>query len=292
VAAIYPAAPLDLTRIAASGRSAGLRVGMKVTETRVDIGFMTLASLLPVAFGVPPYQVAAPGWLNEQRFDIRATIPAGVTREQVPRMLQSLLTERFGMAFHRESRELPVYSLVVAKGGPKMQEASALTDNAGEAADVDPDNDDVRITRGASANGMTVSTNRGSMNVKLGDDGAMRLEAPRMTMTELARLLTGVAGRPVVDNTGLTGTYQVALELSMVDIASALKAGGPAPLFSGVPGPGVAAIDGASPAATATDPADSSAFEAVRKLGLRLESKHAPMDVVVIDRMEKQPTPN
>ena len=67
------------------------------------------------------YQIQGPAWLDMERFDVNATMPPETTKEQFRAMLQNLLAERFKLAIHRETKELPMYSLVVAKNGPKMK---------------------------------------------------------------------------------------------------------------------------------------------------------------------------
>src|SRR6476660_8570560 len=106
--------------LVASGK---LHVGMKIDAGRVDIGFFSLRELIPLAYDVKPFQVVGPDWLSAQRFDILAKMPDGATKEQVPAMLRALLEERFKLVVHRESKEQPVYSLEVAKNGPKFKEA-------------------------------------------------------------------------------------------------------------------------------------------------------------------------
>ena len=71
--------------------------------------------------------------MKTERFDILAKMPEGATKEQVPEMLQSLLAERFGLTFHKEMREQPVYAPVVAKGGPKLKESSTEEEPAPKA---------------------------------------------------------------------------------------------------------------------------------------------------------------
>ena len=128
------------------------------------------------------------------------------------------------------------------------------------------------------------------MDVKLGDNGMIQLDVSRMTMTELVQLLTTFAGRPVIDKTALTGTYQVRLELPLAELASLVRLSGLGVITGAV---GLGALPGgASPANNATDPGGSSMFQAVERLGLKLESKRSPVDVVVVDKMEKNPTAN
>src|SRR5579871_3603130 len=119
VAAIKPAPPIEPAKIMAGK----MKIGMTVNQARVDIGNLSLADLIRIAFKMRPYQVNGPDWMGSQRFDIQAKMPEGATKEQVPEMLQGLLAERFKLSFHRDSKEHSVYALVVGKTGIKMKEA-------------------------------------------------------------------------------------------------------------------------------------------------------------------------
>ena len=79
---------------------------------------LTLKNLLTVAYGVKNYQISGPGWLDTERYDIMAKMPPDTTKEQFALMLQSLIAERFKLTLHRETKDLPLYELAVAKGGP------------------------------------------------------------------------------------------------------------------------------------------------------------------------------
>src|SRR5438876_943661 len=122
VATIKPADPINPATILSSGKLP--HVGMTVEGSRVDIGYMSLADLIPAAFKVKPYQISGPDWMNSQRFDILAKMPEGATKEQVPEMLQALLIERFQLKVHRETKDQSIYALIVAKGGPKFKESA------------------------------------------------------------------------------------------------------------------------------------------------------------------------
>ena len=109
VASIKPAAQLNPESI----RSGKMRIGMNVDGARVSINGMPVFSLLPQVFRVKQYQVSGGGtpadFLNTERWDIEAKLPDGATEDQVPDMLLNLLVDRFKLAYHRESRERPVY---------------------------------------------------------------------------------------------------------------------------------------------------------------------------------------
>src|SRR5207249_3738684 len=78
-----------------------------------------------IAFNIQPYQLQAPDWMSEPRFDITAKVPEGATRDQLYPMLQNMLVGRFGLKFHRNQKEVQGYELTIAKGGPKFKESGA-----------------------------------------------------------------------------------------------------------------------------------------------------------------------
>ena len=109
-----------------------------------------------------------------------------ITKDQLQQMLQSLLADRFQLKIHRETKEAPVYDLVVAKNGPKLKEVSSDAD--------------------------------GPTGGLIGNSSGMHLTQSKGTMEQLARWLTGNgAGRPVFDKTGLTGYYAYTLDWVRAD---------------------------------------------------------------------------
>lgn len=101
------------------GPTGGQR-GLRMDKAQASFGGMSLSALISYAYGVKLQQVTGPDWLTTQRFDIETKLPEGVSMERVPEMMQRLLAERFGLKFHRESKEFPVYALVAAKAGIKL----------------------------------------------------------------------------------------------------------------------------------------------------------------------------
>ena len=85
-----------------------------------------LRNILMTAYDVQTYQITAPDWMNTERYDIVAKVPAGATKAQVNVMWQNLLKERFGMVLHHESKEFQVDELTVAKGGSKLKETPRI----------------------------------------------------------------------------------------------------------------------------------------------------------------------
>ena len=286
VASIKPSAALDPAQLAAGK----LHIGMKIDGARVDIGFFSLADLIRTAYNVKPFQVSGPDWMAAQRFDVVGTIPEGLSREQIPQMLQTLLAERFKLTVHKDSKEHSVYALVVGKNGPKLKE-SAKTDAAAVAEPaLLPGETRGPMSMNRSGNGMTISGGAaGDTKVSMGPNGTMHLEMTKMTMAQFADSLSPFVDRPVVDMTEIKGTYQIALDLSMDDLRNAARAAGVA-----VPGLAPGGPAGGAPGGvpTASDPSSSSLFQAVQQLGLRLDARKAPMETIVIDHLEKSPTEN
>jgi uncharacterized protein (TIGR03435 family) len=294
VASIKPAAPPN----PAAFQSGKIHVGMNIDEARVDIGFLSLADLIPLAFKVKQYQVTGPDWMASQRFDVLAKMPEGATKDDVPQMLQALLVERFKLTFHRESKENSVYALVVGKNGPKLKE-SPPDETEPPAADgkgvtsFNTGNGPVRITQsgdGTNASATIRTKEAGTTKMSMGPNGTMHLESSKVTLAQFADMLSRFMDRPVVDMTELKGNYQVSLDLSMEDLRGmARKAGVVIPAGAG-PGGGDAA---ARPAAdAASEPSGTSIFATVQQLGLKLDARKAPIDIIVIDHLEKTPTEN
>ena len=103
---------------------AGLWSGWAEIAGRIDYANVSLRDLIRQAYDVKDYQVVAPDWMNSARFDVQAKLPPDTTqRSDNALMMQALLAERFGLKVHKESKEVPVYSLVVGKNGPKLKKA-------------------------------------------------------------------------------------------------------------------------------------------------------------------------
>ncbi len=229
----------------------------------------TLMMLVTDAFNVRPSQVSGPPWMTTERFDMTAKIPLGSTEEQVLVMEQNLLAERFKMTFHREKKEMPVYELVVAKGGPKFKEAAkdAAAKNDDEILPKDKDERPAAYERTIHGYRMLMKS------------GQVKIHADGESMQELASSLWSVAGRPVLDATGLTGEYEFTLTFA-ADIP-------------GARGPAAPPANGPPVASAPEGDPGPSLFTAVQEqLGLKLESKKGPVDSIVIDQLEKAPTGN
>jgi uncharacterized protein (TIGR03435 family) len=277
VATVKPASQMTPEMIV-SGK---MRIGMRIDGGRVEFGFLSLRDLIQLAYDVKPFQVSGPDWMTAQRFDVVAKLPDGATKEQVPQMLQALLAERFKLAGRRESKEMPIYALIVAKGGPKFKESPPDSETPPPAAKPEGGfvvgaGDQQLVVKQSGAGTVAVSGGRdGAMRMTMGAGGTMRME-----------MVTPMLDRPVVDHTGLNGKYQIALELAMQDMMQVARAAGVGPAGLS-PRP---ATDGAVPAAS--DPSGGSIFNSVQQLGLRLEKEKASLDTIVVEHLEKNPTDN
>ena len=322
VAAIRPAAPPTPETM----RSGQFRPGSQIKGDTADFGFVTLADLLPYAFRVKSFQVSAPAWARESRWNIVAKLPLGASKDQVPEMVQALLADRFKLSIHHEKREQPVYELIVGKGGSKL-EAVASTDDAGSDTTIlnlgSPGMFPGRGFGGPGrgrGDGPANGDGRGPVTVASGDGSAvsispsencgMRLEFKKLTMASLADALTPFLDRPVVDETGLKGDYKLALDLPMEAMFAMMqnmargRGPGPGPGRGGDAGgrggfgddPGRGGPGGCiDPGALASGGADASSaalFQAVQKLGLKLQPHKAQVDTIVVDHLEKTPSEN
>jgi uncharacterized protein (TIGR03435 family) len=243
----------------------------------VDFIGTSLHDVLLIAFGVQPHQLDAPAWTQDLQIDIRAALPDGAARAQVPAMLQSLLTERFGLAMRSERRLVPAYELTVAEGGATMTEvqpADELTAVVTAAPErrlstvLETVDGSTRMT--VWPGGTSAATARTRYDLLSTGRNTQILDAARMTMTELTRVLANRVDRPVIDRTGLTGVYRFRIELPPdLRLSRAMIRDG-----------------------LLADPIGASPFLAVESLGLRLERRESPIDIVVVDRLERVPTEN
>jgi uncharacterized protein (TIGR03435 family) len=289
VASINPATPLNPRQVMTGQQ----RIGMKVDAGRVDIANLSLADLVRIAYRVKRYQVVGPDWIKGTRFNIVGKIPGGGSPDQAPEMLQDLLTERFKLAVHRETKDHAVYALMVGKNGPKLVEAKANVAPPAKPAALAPPGGSMQLSEDAS-NLMVAGEQIGTIRVSQGAGGSMRLEAPQATMAALAEMLSRILDRPVVDMTRLKGAYELTLDLSMQDMHAMVQAAGVMP-----PGPVMGGGDmlhrtgpDAPGGAQGSDAPTGSVFLNIQQLGLKLETRKAPMEMIVIDHLEKAPVEN
>jgi len=148
--------------------------------------------LLNDAYGEPPYKVSAPDWMQSVRFDVSARLPERATGEQFQAMMQNLLAERFKLAVHREKREMGVFELTVAKGGPKFRDPAPA-----------PKDDPSRPLQ-KDAEGYPILPE--GTTLALSTTGA-RLRSDNQPMAWFVKMIENHLQGPVVDATGLPGKY-------------------------------------------------------------------------------------
>ncbi len=240
--------------------------GLRITQRQARFTFLSLKDYIGMGYGVQVYQIIAPEWVASTRFEIVATIPEGQDSKDVTKMMAALLEDRFHLKTHRDRREFPVYALETLPGF-KL-----------EAVTADAPGDAFTVTSTSGPNGAVVDLGQGaSLSV-----GGNRIEAKKVTMTMLAATLERFVDRPVVDQTGRTERFNVAIELMPEDFTAAMIRSAVAAGIA-LPAPAMRLLDTASPNAIP---------DAMKTLGLSLRSTKAPLDVLVVDSMEKTPTEN
>jgi uncharacterized protein (TIGR03435 family) len=225
-----------------------------------------LKTLIESAYAVQNYQISgASDWLTSERYDIDAKMDPSLVdgfqklslidrRLARQQMLQLLLADRFALKIHRETKELPVFLLVFAKSGSKLQVTKS------------PDSNPNALGPPSSRGGASFrSSSKGS--------GPLTVTALHCSTADIASYLTTRVGRPILDKTGLTDRYDFTLEFAQDDMSSQASSGG--------------AASGSAPAAS-SDPVGASVFTAIQQqLGLKLEPGKGPVEIVVIDHVER-----
>ncbi len=224
---------------------------------------LTAKQLIAFAYGVKDFQISGgPSWITSDQYDIEAKEPEALAAE-LPKLsreeqsakthllVQSLLADRFALKLTHTTKDLPVYALIVAKGGPKL--------NAATPGDTYP-------------NGMKGPDGRGAGLMRVGRG---EIEGQGVPLTLLVSMLSQQLGRTVLDQTGLKGKYDIQLKWTPDTGAGAM--------FQARPG--------GAPGAEQPPPSEStgpSIFTAIQEqLGLKLESTKGPVEVLVIDQIER-----
>jgi uncharacterized protein (TIGR03435 family) len=257
----------------------GKRFWAHVSPAGASYWTMTPINLIEYAYGVESFQVTGPEWANHERFDIETRFPEGADKKDDRRMLQTLLKDRFKLAFHIEKRELEGYALVVGKHGDKLR--PSLPDPVSSETDttLKPVKDNVgkgparaKITKNPDGSSTVDMGKRGTQTVKFDKEkSAWHYERSKMTMEELAGILSGClgsGGHKIVDETGIKGTYQLEW-----DCPSATQR---------------SATDSDAVGTLASDPQDGSSLtRSLDAFGLKLEKRKILQDVYIIDHVER-----
>jgi uncharacterized protein (TIGR03435 family) len=225
VASIHP------SQLPRAGGEGSKRNDIRHTPKSLTMRNVTLLDCLMFAYGVPEQQVTGPDWIMTERYDIAASVSEPASRDELKNMLQPLLADRFKLALHRDTKDLPVYALVAAKSGSKLERSQSETGSHWRIA-----------------------------------GGAFIFEDT--TMSELAQKLSQLSAVNglVIDQTGISGSFNFSVRMAASD--EIMRAD---------------AIHGDAP----------SIFPLIeRQLGLKLESRRVPMEVLIIDHAERIPTEN
>ena len=241
--------------------------GVQIGPEQFDAPSYPLQALVSLAHGMSGARITGwPEWTRTARYDVRAKTGKPSTRQEVLAMLQTLLAQRFSLKVHRETRQMDIYALVVAKDGvtgPKLQrvevdcETKKLLDGSGPGL-FPPD--------ARPACGINLRTVR-----MVAGPSITTSARAAVTMEQLAIGLGGGVGRPVVDRTGLNATFDAELTYVTENPAG--------PFFP-------------QPSSTQRPPDGVSLRDAIRQqLGLDLRSERGPVEFLVIDAIER-PTLN
>jgi len=264
VASVKIAEPITPAMVQ-SGR---LQMGVSIDARNVRISQFSMFELITLAYQIKGHQLSGPTWMSTQRYDGQAKLPDGASRGQVPAMLQTLLAERFGLTIHRETRDINMYALMQAKAGHKMKVSTQ------EAPAPEPQ---IRGGTAVSASGTMTSAGPGrDIRVTPGAGGNEHLESKRVTMQNFANFLNRYCELPVIDMTELKDAFEIELDVAGEEVRAAARAHG-------------------YPIRQSTEPADPAGVSlrgSLEKLGLKLETRKSPTEVIVVDKLEKVPTEN
>jgi uncharacterized protein (TIGR03435 family) len=189
--------------------------------TRIQFQSATLKSLLVYAYGVKSYQITGPAFLDSERYDIEGRIAPGASQDEVGVMVQNLLATRFNLKLHRASKELPQYTMVLAKAGPKLKVSAPVDPEHQPQDDGPPTGPPPNMPRGGltfDSDGFPVfpggmpggpGRGRGGLGLMMAPGNRARIMGTQATVADLAARLTELLSRPVTDATGLTPKYDI-----------------------------------------------------------------------------------
>ena len=244
-------------------------LGATFDRAQVRIIGLTMRDLLSMAYRVKAYQINGPDWIATERYEITAKMPSGVSPEKLPEMVQSLLNERFVLRVHRDRKEMPVYALLVGKPPLKLKD-SVVDPNA-------PPPAAVQVTGTGSAQGIAVNMGNGSSYTF----GGGKFEAKKFNGAAIASVLERFTDRPMIDLTELKGTYDFEFavtpeEAQTLMIRAAISAGVQLP----------------PQALQLADNGGNPLDGALQQVGLKLDARRMPVEIVIVDQLQKTPTDN
>jgi uncharacterized protein (TIGR03435 family) len=253
-----PAFEAASVKPAAPSTDGNVRRSFNSDAGRIDYWNVTLKRLIMRAYGVKEYQITGPDWLDSAGYDVVATIPHDATEAQLPQMLQALLAERFKLSLHHETKDMPVYALVLGKNGPKLKPAE-------------------------QEEGFSMKMSPKGRHI----EGKSRLAG-------LCDFLSRTMDRPVGDMTDLKGVYDITLDWAPDDgeRAGMTKMAMEATFSSGAGAP-LRAVVGKGSENMPDNTDGATLFTALQeRLGLKLEQRKSPADFLIVDRAEKVPVEN
>src|SRR5215831_16212433 len=256
VVSIKPAGPL----------SPDVVLGLRADGAQVHISWASVRDLIYIGYQVKRYQISGPDWLGSDKFDVAAKIPEGTSQRKIAEMMQNMLKDRFGLKTHWEKQDFSVYTLGLSKRVPEMKEVTS------------PETE-VLFPMG-NIRGMSSIVDWGSGSRFSFSENT--LDAKKLNMDQFTEWLGNFMDKPVVNNTGLKGYYDFSMKLSQQDFQTmfiwAAMSGG-----SNIPPEIAPKVDGLSL---------DSLTSGLKQVGLKLGHGKAPVDVLIIDAVEKKPTEN
>jgi uncharacterized protein (TIGR03435 family) len=248
---------------------------------RVEIPCTNLKTLIMIAYGtyadgvtIDPQRLhmeGGPSWMQSEYYSVsaKADAPPAHSQMMLGPMLQALLEERFRLKTHREPREMPVYAITVAKGGLKLQPLAEVACTP---------IDEVHMVERKAEDFC------GTLRIRPTETGNTMMDMSGSTMTQFAQGLSRLAGRTVIDRTGIEGQFNFHLEFTPDPGMPTFGPPGMRPPNDG------SAADSSSPLPPTGSGPDL--FVALREqMGVKLSSEKAPVSVLIIDHVEK-PTTN
>jgi uncharacterized protein (TIGR03435 family) len=249
VASIKPAAPDERGMYIRPGPGGGIRVTN-----------MTLKELMVIAYRIQPFQISGgPPWLDSARYDVIAKPEKKPQQGEIQAMLQALLADRFQLTVRRETRELPVYALVLARKDGKLG-TGLVESKEGVCTPPDPNKPPPPLEPGKRP-----ALSCGQMMM-----GRNHLSAVNIPAANMIPMLSRMLGRTIIDKTGLTAKYDITMDWAPDESQTMLlpPTEAPKPAASDTPGPSI--------------------FTALQEqLGLKLESQKGPVEIFVVERAEK-----
>src|SRR5215470_13180681 len=234
-----------------------------------------LRLVVALAYDIPPASLnpyegailSGPSWINTEIYNIDAKADTPTTQAQLKLMLQGLLTDRFKLKLHKETKEMPVYALAVGKNGPKLTAAPEDRECAGQ-------------VRRDHQYELAESSLTGQCHIFVPGGRDAMITGQSVAMSDLAEMISTWAGRVVVDKTGVTGLYDIKLpRFTSGQLSASLQTEDKNPAGNGREG-----LPGRIPQAAQPLP---TLFTVLDQFGLKLESTKGPVEVLVIDSIQK-----